>query len=594
MSLLLLAMVALPDAVFLHHTAVLQLNVPDSGYTETVREVVVPLNARGLRRYASMSSTYRNTWESLEVNATVSHWRSGRGEDEAVLSEEPHSSLLPGGMLESSLREVHISFPGIEIGDTIRVETVRRIQRLPLGDYYSFSFFSASRDSVRNGLLSVTCDPGMTLHTSWDEGSFDHIRYTDSQGLLHLEWESGPEPPVPMLPFSPDAAFLSPRVSLANHTPEEVSRGLYRALVGERLEGVPEGTSTPWEEMPGDPFSICSWVADNIEYLSGEWGDDPGYSPRSPEVTLEQRTGVCRDRAVLLIWLLEKAGFNPFGVLASHYFPVGPYPGSRSFDHMLVALKMPGGDTLFLDPTNTLSPQGYTYTLRGREYLPVTSRGTGLRRFPDPDSGDVLRISIKGRLDTVASTIDGVISVEFSGTAEELFRSMLSAVDPSSRGELLNRLFGALPGSYLAEEASPGSMEAPLAVTGQGRWKCSVLGIGDSVIVLLPGLSSVDLVSSRATALLLPGVRRSLFLETPYEAVLDLEIFGIPSAGTRLPQPLEMDNYRLSMRIIGDTLQMTERLRLLPSMPDSAQTRAIREAAMASLSPGRRAVVLTW
>ncbi len=590
MPLILLLLLSSADAVYLQHSAAVELHGPDSGYTETTLEVIIPLTARGVWRYGTMSSTYRNSWETVEIDASIAHWRPGRGEAEAEIREEPHSSLLPGGMLESSLREVYISFPGIETGDTIKVEITRRIRRLPLGDFYSFTYYSASRDSIHHGSFTVAADPGTSLHTGTSGDDFLFRDYVGADGLRHMAWESGPREPIPLLPFSPDPVFQSPRVTVANHLPGQVSSGLYRSLVEECLEGVPGPGDSLMEDAGNEPSALCSWVGAGIEYLSGEWGSDPGYTPRSPMETLEDRAGVCRDRAVLLIWLLRGAGRDPFAVLTSYSAPVGPYPGSRSFDHMLVALENSYGDTLFLDPTNLLSPDGYTYTLRGREYLPLTPEGADLARFPDPDGGDTLEIEIEGSFEPGSATIRGRISVCFSGAAEELFRSMLSSVDRSGREELLRRLFRALPGSMLSLSGDPASPGEELGIYGTAEWEYGMLSTGDSTVVILPGLSSIDLVGSRAAAYLLPAFRQQLFVETPYAARLRISLVDMPSGTPYLPDPVQMDNYSLRVGLEGDTLVLCECMSLLPSHPDQLQTLALRAAALASISSSHRAV----
>lgn len=559
-----------------------------TGYVETTSEMIVPLTARGVRRYGTMTSSYRNGWESLQILASVRHWRSGRGVDDADIREEPHSSLLAGGRLESSLREVHVSFPGLEVGDTIMVEVTRTIGELPLDDLYSYTYYAASRDSIHRGVFRVVKPPDRELHHSVS-GEFVLSVSTGEQREV-LVWEAGPQRPLPLLPFSPDPAALSPRVTVASHTPRQVSAVLYSRLVEDCLG---HGTSSSVHvTTPGgdDPAELRDWVAGEIEYLGADWGDYPGYTPRTPEETLADRAGVCRDKALLLAWLLDRAEHDPVLVLTSLSGSIGPLPGSRSFDHMLVALAGPGGDTLFLDPVNQMAADGYTYTLRGREYLPLTAEGSPTGRFPDRGEGDTLRIRIAGGLDPEAGILEGEITAEFSGSAEELFRYMLSSVSADRSHLLLQRLFGALPSSALIIEGDPSSPGSSLRVTGQGRWRVmQVFGEG-SVTLILPGLANIDLVGSRASAFLMPDFREQLFVETPYTALLVLRIGNLPAGDPVLPEPVVMEGYGLEMRTEGDTLALNELLSLVPAFPGPEETRNIREACLSSISAAHRNV----
>jgi len=581
-----------PDAVFLQHSAYVDMSRADSSYVETTVEVVIPLTARGVRRYRSISVPYWRTWEDLEVEATIAHWRSGRGEEAASLHEEAHSSLLPGNRLESSLREVRVDFPGIEAGDTLRMIVRRTILNLPMDDCYSYSFYSASRDSVHCASFSVVHRSGYPFHETETGGPFIRDERTGTDGLVRTVWEAGPSSGSAILPFSVDPVFTSPRVTVSNRTPEEVSSMLYRSLVEAPL-GSCELPDTLPADAGSEPSEVCLWVYRSIEYLGGRWGADPGYSPRDPAATLAERAGVCREKALLLLWMLRVSGHDPFAVLTSSASPLGPLPGSRSFDHMLVALAGSPGDTLFLDPTRPVPDPGFTYTLRGREYLPLVPGGAAVRRFPETITGDTLLVFIKGTLDTSRSVISGNLEVRFAGAAEELFRSMLSSVDGSARVELLSRLFGEAGGSGLSLEGDPSDLLSDISVRGTGTWDCRSVDTDRGLYLLLPGLQQIDLAGSRAVAYLLPELGRELMVETPYTAVLEIELAGMAGVRTPLPEPVEIEGYRAGVTLAGDTLRMREVLSLSPTYPDpGAETSVLREAATASLDCGPRTLVL--
>ena len=590
MHLLLFLLLSTPDAVFLEHTIVLDCSFPDSGYTETTHETIIPLNAMGVERYREISASYRNTWESLEISASISHWRSGRSDDYAIVRETPHTSLLSGGRLESSLREVFIEFPGIEIGDTLEVEIRRDIRYLPMGDFYSYTFFAASRDSIDQSLFKVFWPYSRELHIL-SEGNFETRRYSFDEETECLVWESGSRNPIPALPFSGNPVFASPFVTVASSTAEEVSRGLYPVLDKDCMIDYPPVADSIIAAAGNTPEDLCGWVSQEIEYLSGNWGKDPGYSPRSPIETIEEKSGVCRDRAVLLLWLLRRAGYAPSAILTSLSGIPVTYPGSRSFDHMLVTLETSDGRTLFLDPTNRYSPQGYTYTLRGRGFLPLTPSGSAMRFFPDTCLSDTLSILVEGSLNTDSSLIEGSILVRFSGSAEELFRSILANVDPPGSERLLERLFGVLPGANLFIEGDPSSIDTPVLIKGIGRWECAVVNTRNGVSMIIPGLETLDVVSSRAAALILPRFRNNVYIETPYTGHLKMVIGNLPAGVPELPEPFESMNYSTAFTIENRTLIFDEYLSLEPAEPDSDQIQRIRQGLLAGLSASFRTVV---
>ena len=590
MALLLLFLISMPDAVYLEHSITLDCSSPDSGYFETTREIIVPLTAAGVERYGKISASFRNTWESLEVTASISHWRSGRGEDHAILREDPHSALLAGGRLESSLRQVLIEFPGIEIGDTLKVEIRRNIRYLPMGDFYSYTFYSASRDSIHDGIFKVLWPSAREIHIQ-SEGVFEYQSYAQNSGTECMIWRSPPSDPIPYLPFSPDPASISSFVTVSSHLPEDVSRGLYPVLDRDCMLNYSTLADSIIRMAGNRPEDICSWVSREIEYLSGNWGSDPGYSPRNPVQTLDEMSGVCRDKTVLLLWLLRRAGFEPTAILTSVSNDLTSYPGSRSFDHMLVKLRDSTGNILFFDPTNSFSSSGFTYTLRGWGYLPLTPSGSPLEYFPDYSAEDTLSILIEGSLSEDSSIISGTVSISFGGAAEELFSSMISAVEPAERNLLIERLFGLLPGAELLVDGNPSSTGTPLRVEGTGRWECGVVQTGEILYLVLPGLETFDVVSSRAAAYILPSFREDIHVETPYTAHLRVILTDLPSGHPELPHPSETETYSVRVTLSGGSLVLEEYLTLQPAFPDRDQLRDMRQGLLTGLSASSRTVM---
>ena len=584
-------MLASPDAVFLNHDVTLYCSSPDSGYTEITSEVIIPLTARGVERYRELVSSFRNTWESLEISiAIIKHWRSGRGTDRAVLREIPHRSLLPGGRLESSLRELIMEFPGIEIGDTLLIEIRRHIDYLPMDDFFSYTFYAAARDSIDSGSFRVFWPDDREINISSTDFPEPGITVFNDTTVC-FSWNTYSHSPIETLPFSQNTAECSPYITIASHKPFDVSSGLF-AVLDETLMQDYEPVADSILAVTGyEPGNISAWVSEEIEYLSGNWGRDPGYSPRYPLETLGDHAGVCRDKAVLLLWLLRRAGHDPYAVLTSTSRNITELVGSRSFDHMLVALDLNSDEVLYLDPSNSFSEEGYSYMLRGSAYLPLTASGSGLKSFPDINNLDSLSIHIDGAVDAESELIHGNISVSMSGAADELLRSMLAGVPPEKRSELIETLFGLLPGSEIHIDGDLEITGQPLTLHGYGSWECSVIKKNNNLYMLVPGLETFDLIGSRASAFVLPDVRDNVFVETTYSAYLRLNLTELPSAHLEIPDPYFANNYSIEFCHNDDTLCMEESMSLLPMIPDLHQLDDLRSGLLSRMSGFFRTVV---
>lgn len=595
--LLLLGMTgySIPDAVFLEHSAEITA-LPDSGYIEYTREVIVLLTGRGVERYRLMSITHRECWESIEVlTARTGHWRSGRAAQTAEVHEAPHRSLLSGGRLETTLRETIVSFPGLERGDTLILEVVRRIDTLPVEDFYSYSFYSGGRDSVDASSLSVIWPVGRPFHTIESAGFTAEFRERSMGNSRTLTWTCGPSAPAPAHYLAPNIRETVPRITIAGSIPEEVSRGFSLVIddITDSEEAIIKADSIL--EITGTaPERIRKWVASEIDYLGADWGEYPGFSPRSPLETLTYRSGVCRDKALMLVWLLRRAGWSADLILTCSSGIADDLVGSRSFDHMMARVCLNDGNYLLLDPTVPGTTDGFGSSYRGLRYLALTDPGSPIGLFPDPLSGDSLLIRFDGDLDTAGGEVTGEIEIRLTGAADDLFRSILQRIPEEKRGELLDVLTGAVPGSGEWQVPDPSDTSLPLRLTGSGRWSAPVLYLPEGAAVSLPGLMDMSLLGTRMAAYLLPeeisphGIR----LVTPFYEVLDAAITGFDGFPV-LPGPGSAGCWRKEMALSAslDTLLVREECLLGPVRPDSTITAGIIQGLQARCDEWRRVVL---
>ncbi|MEJ2367040.1 MAG: hypothetical protein P8Z49_01475 [Acidobacteriota bacterium] len=85
-----------------------------------------------------------------------------------------------------------------------------------------------------------------------------------------------------------------------------------------------------------------------LAYRNVQWGRG-AYTPASPSETLRSMTADCKAKALLLMKLLEAVGVHSNLVLCrvdDHYLADFPLPASAAFNHVVLAVKCKGGETL--------------------------------------------------------------------------------------------------------------------------------------------------------------------------------------------------------------------------------------------------------
>lgn len=543
----------IPDAVYLTHEVNVTFEVNGS-ITERTSAVIIPLTGRGVQRYSTMSVAFRTGMEELEiVQAYAGHWRGGRGNSQGTVSTGPHRILSRTNRLESSLRETVILMPGLEVGDTVMVDIVRTIHSLPLSDVYSYSFFPALQDSVVRSVFRVHNDLNTQLISSEPGSSWEFLNLS----------------PVPSHSL---AEYSSLMISIATGTPERLSAEASLALdrpehAGcSRLDEIVRMTNS-------DPGALRVWVAENINYTGADAGVWPGWSPRSPEETLEDGSGVCRDRAVLLMWLLRKAGYDAYPALATTNGETALVVDARSFDHMITVYRSPIDNSwIVLDPTPRGIPisAGGSFGLRGCTFLPIIPGGTALQTIPLNGWNDTLSILISGEIDLEENLITGDLKASGYGVPLELITTLFTRSGPSNRNEMFRRFFGAAQCDSVFFDGEE--------VTVHGKWKV----FRNSEFILLPGLREISLPGSRIASMLLPAPPDSFLIDAPATEILRVSLSGFDTE-SRLPASVSAPGYFCSMDYEYDRLVYTETADVTNSNDDVLQTLLVRSATSARI-----------
>jgi transglutaminase-like putative cysteine protease len=158
------------------------------------------------------------------------------------------------------------------------------------------------------------------------------------------------------------------------------------------------------------------WVAQDIRYVSIALGEG-GYQPRAAAEVLTSGFGDCKDKATLLIGLLQRMGVKAYPVLlnSGEYVQTDPLPSITAFNHAIAMVVRSGGDTTYVDPTSEFTPYGeLPPTDQGQFALVVLPDGKGkaVTLPAAPPSANLLRTSLLGTVDTT-----GLLRAQVSLTA---------------------------------------------------------------------------------------------------------------------------------------------------------------------------------
>ncbi|NEL80598.1 MAG: transglutaminase domain-containing protein, partial [Xanthomonas perforans] len=106
------------------------------------------------------------------------------------------------------------------------------------------------------------------------------------------------------------------------------------------------------DDAQGALLRAVAFVQGEIRYVGLDMGEN-SHAPHTPEVTLRNRYGDCKDKATLLIALLQLAGIRAEPVLVSSDKGHGldlRLPSPYAFDHVVVRAHLPQGE-VWVDAT---------------------------------------------------------------------------------------------------------------------------------------------------------------------------------------------------------------------------------------------------
>ena len=355
------------------------------------RTVVRILKPAGVRRFATLTVV----WFSWRQNHPKVRSRvitpDGKPHllDESTITEAGVPAQLVQGVF-SDEKILNAPLPAVAEGCVVEseVETEDREVVFPGGRFLSFPLTN-SVPIVSAGIrIEAPADQPLTVLTL----GFQAARRQESrQG----EWkrvvvEAENIPGVTPRQFLPPEAAPAPAVVVSTAETWQTVAAWYSEIV-DRQAGISEVTGAPMGVVERTALieATLAEIQHKVRYTGLELGMS-AYIPRTPAETMERGFGDCKDKSVLLVSRLRKAGIPAYVALLVPYPApdvLADVPGLEAFRHAIVYV--PGQRPVWLDPSaQFVRPWQLPAGDQGREALVVDKRTTHLLRTPESQAGD--------------------------------------------------------------------------------------------------------------------------------------------------------------------------------------------------------------
>jgi len=180
--------------------------------------------------------------------------------------------------------------------------------------------------------------------------------------------------------------------------------------------------------------SLFYFVAQQIRYMGLTTEKDaPGYEPHDVDITYNNKYGVCRDKAALLVSLLTTAGFKAYPVLINAGPKLDIEVPLIHFNHAIACVELTPGNYTLMDPTDENTKQLLPPYLCNKSYLVAKPNGDTLRTTPIiPANKNLMRIKTSAKIDS-NGTLKAKVHLNFDGINDNAYRGHFARLNNMQR-----------------------------------------------------------------------------------------------------------------------------------------------------------------
>ncbi len=589
-----------------------RVDVEDSGLSHVSRtQLIKVLTEKGAAECVTLRFDYDPASSYAEVKSLTVFRKDGKPEE--VPAERVHDLPQPQFMIYWGPRMKVASVPKLHPGDAVEIKTYSKgfvIAYLhdqasqdderyipPMrGHYYDVVLFQGDRPIVRKS-YTIVLPRDKPIRARVYNGELGHETGFDEKTLSYTWWKEN-VPAADREPRMVEDSDAFPKLVLATvmdwpeksrwfyHVNEDVDTFAYDDAIVAKTQEIVRGLKTDDEKR----LALLAWVARQIRYSGISMGKGEGYTLHPGKMDFNDRAGVCKDIAGMLVTMFRAAGFkNTYPAMTMAGARVEDIPADQ-FNHCVVATEVAPNQYKLYDPTwCPFSREVWSSAERPQNYVIGSPRGEVLMETPPAEASENFirvvstgSINEKGDLDTTLAISGGAYS------ETNLVWLVVNSPAAEVRSNLEKFVAAISPAARLVDYAytDPIDVTKPFRMTLHVQAPGYAMATGKEMI-LTPPLARNILQSPRLTDFLLAvkGKERKhdIFLRATREFLFEERLalpkgYGLKSAPEVKTVESPSADFSASLSVENGALVLKERLAVKKKIVPAADYAGLRDA----------------
>jgi transglutaminase-like putative cysteine protease len=371
------------------------------------------------------------------------------------------SSQMGQNIYNPNRKQLQIAIPGLQIGDLLHTIYVRTYVKVRMKDAYSDFFSVQSTHPILKYTIELDAPKQLPLQKYLVKDKIEKssdFKKTEKAGRIIYKWTFTNIPRIFPEPKMPAPYRVSQRLLISTVKKWQDISKWYWKLCEPHLQKITPEMKLKVKELTAGLKSREAKIAAIFQFVSKEiryMGITPetvapGNEPHDVDMTFNNRYGVCRDKAALLVAMLRIGGYKAFPVL----FLNGPKKDkevpNNFFNHAICCVQNPNGSYSLMDPTDETTAKLLPSYLCDKSYLVCTPTGeTLMTSTVRKVEKNMLHISTVGKV-TATGALEAKTVLNFEGINDNVYRGAFSRWKAEERQQFFARAIKrAVPGAEL-------------------------------------------------------------------------------------------------------------------------------------------------